>query len=95
MLDKFEKELDPISWLEIGIYTVVVIVSLLTCYMVGVSIFVSGTPWSAEITNNVLNWIQVVAISVLILELEQIRQVCCCIKKDYMKKKTGVCPRFF
>jgi hypothetical protein len=87
MIKKLEDRLEPVSWLEMGIYTAVVAVSLLTCYLVGVSIVVTGTPWNADVTNNVLNWIQVVAISVIIIQLEKIRQYCLCVKNDMKKKK--------
>ncbi len=81
MLDDWLKNLEPISWMEIGVYTAVVIISLLTCYMVGVSIFVTGTPWNAEITDNVLNWLQLIATAVIILELERIWSHCCEFKR--------------
>lgn len=87
MLDQWLKNLDPVSWLEIGIYTAVVIISLLTCYLVGVSIFVTGTPWTAGITDNVLNWLQLVAISIIILQLERIYNNCCQMKKALLGKK--------
>lgn len=87
MFDDLNKKLEPVSWMEIGVYTVIVTVSLLTCYMVGVSIFVTGTPWNADVTNNVLNWMQIIAMSVIILELERIRQYCLCTKREMFKKK--------
>jgi hypothetical protein len=87
MLDKWIKDLEPISLLEIGMYTAIVIVSLLTCYLVGVSIFVTGTPWNAAITDNVLNWLQLIAITVVIIELDKIRTYCCDMKKTFIKKK--------
>lgn len=87
MFEKWVKDLEPITWLEMGMYTAIVIVSLLTCYIVGVSIFVTGTPWNAGITDNVLNWIQLVAMSVIILQLERIRNYCCEVKRSLPKKK--------
>ena len=89
MLDDWLKTLEPVSWLEIGVYTAVVLISLLTCYLVGVSIFVSGTPWNSGVTDNVLNWLQIVALSIIVLQLERLCSHCCQIKKELsgIKKK--------
>lgn len=86
LLKNLKKEIEssgPVSVKEIIIYMFLLIVSLLTCYIIGTSMLVSGKPWDGQMTNNVLNWIQMIALFVIILQLERMR---CCIEKAFKKR---------
>ena len=76
-LNKKIKNLRPVTNREMVVYTIMILVSLLTCYIVGVSIFVSGKPWDSGMTTNILLWLQVIVTCVIIIQIEEFRATFC------------------